>query len=251
MVRNRAIEVTPADPFGALLDRVYDAIPHPDRWAAALELLRRSIGAAGAHLQIRTAQGGRVRVLRFTSEGYDARLSDAYRRRLFREDPYWPAQAAAKPPALLLGRDVLRAEAVRATPFHEEYLAPQRLEDPIFLVAARRAPDVVAAIGIDRRAGTPPWSEAQVALAARLLPHAARWLDLSLRTRAEAEDLSTVLGALECLPAGLVLLDRRGEIGWCNRAARAALDEGDGLRRDARGALHAWHREDAARLAEL
>lgn len=202
-----------------ILEAVYDAVPHPDRWPAALDLARAALGARAVALQVSTpARGGRpAAMLRWTSSGLDAALEDRYR--------------AGLPEAEALAPQGLRAPALFAVPHPDE--------------RAR------AALLVYRRESDPAMGADAKALADALVPHVARSLALARRQRQDADDWLTLLHALDRFTTGLLLVDALGRVAWASRVGEAILAAGDGLSRGKDGLLEAKERGDREALKAL
>jgi DNA-binding CsgD family transcriptional regulator len=62
-----------------------------------------------------------------------------------------------------------------------------------------------------------------------IVPHLSRSLGVMQRLRSAELAVSTTLTALDRLPSGVLLLDRRGAVAFANHSAQRMLENGDGL----------------------
>jgi DNA-binding CsgD family transcriptional regulator len=105
-------------------------------------------------------------------------------------------------------------------------------------------------LGIVRDVRSDLYTPEQVAFVQRLGPHILRAVSLNRQFAALADERRAFAGALDKLQAAVFLLDEKGAVRDCNRAATELLKEGDGIAA-VRGRLVATNPNSQARFAEL
>lgn len=136
-------------------------------------------------------------------------------------------------------------------PFYAEFLPRDDLR---YFIAGTLRNDAHC-IGLITAQRTPRQGHVEaedIAAMHHLLPHFGQALDLHVRLRAQTSRAGALETTLDQLAAGVVLLDARGRVLFCNRAAANLLAKGDGLTVD-EGALRpsaGWAARELGRAIE-
>lgn len=228
-----------------VIQAIYAAASSPDLWPAALDLVARDTGATGSMLAVHgpDAQTSAL-LLSKPRDDYDQRYLT-----LYLDNPYTEALRRVPPERPVIGATLVAPERLRRTAFHADILAPQNIEEVVFF--AHAALSQGGASGGLCLVLDPDQAERREAVAdrlARLTPHLARAIDLSLH-RDQTSRIGNAL--LEAMDQATLLLDHRGHIVAANRAADNLLAEADGLLIERNGGrrLALAHAGEARRLA--
>ena len=210
--------------LGATIGRIYDCVLHPESWQPVMADLGALIGSRRVTMGVVTA-GGQVPALGI-QHGVDA------------DDPW--DQYAPINPLLPLGLTwpidkafvALRdygAEALTATRYHREYLAPRGMRDALYLLAIRDGATFggLTVITHDDRG---PITDEEAAGFELVAPHVRRAIEISNVLGAQRLAAETYRAALDELEAAVLILDAGGRLSFANPAAEALLARGRALR---------------------
>ena len=206
--------------FLSALEAIYDAAAVPQLWQVALDRVARCVDAVGAALQDQLQDGSFAMI---ASPGLQT-ATDDYLQGWWRQDIR--AQRAMER-GLFLNKgyatdlDAVTPDEMRAHPFFTDFL-PRHGLGPSLAVAVAPSPRVIVSLGVQRAAGRPPFSTAEIQLVQRLARYAEKSLRLSVRLF-NAESVAQSLGdLLSRLGAGVFLLDDDARVVFSNAAADRA-----------------------------
>jgi len=235
--------------LGALLDRLYEAPLEQKGWASFVGTLERSLGGGVAMLCMPAPSIDEPGVVVAPSLGLE--FIESYRETYFRSDP-WLREANTLP----VGGVVIReghvgGQPLAATSFYREWMEPQCLLPDFLLggVADRDAHQPPSLITVFQRIGTGP-RERVIGLLRALMPHLRRALRIHFASARLHAERGALAAAMDQLPQGVIVIDRRHRVHATNRCADRLLARRDGLILD-RDGLHAARPEDEARLRHM
>ena len=233
----------------ALLDSLYDAPHEAKGWSSFLRRLERSLGGGVALLYMPVPSSDDPGVLVATSLGVE--FSESYRDSYFRCDPWLRDMNSLPIGDVAIHRGRVGGHALVESSFYREWMRPQGLLPDLMLggVADRDAQRPGSLIRVFQRTDTCPDGGA-LELLRELMPHLRRVLRThfgSARLEAERDALAA---AMDQLPLGLIVLDRRYRVYLTNRCADRLLSRRDGLFLD-RDGLHASRPDDEVRLRHV
>jgi DNA-binding CsgD family transcriptional regulator len=218
-----------------LIGTAYDAALRPELWPAHVERWRSVLNAAQARFVLYDLlnRSGSVEV----SAGVDPSFNRLYHERFARLNPWVRAgHDAIKPGRVLHGEMLLsNAELVR-TEFYNDFLRPQ---DVLYCSAAVlfSSGTVVGALITGRSDKAGRFTDDELDLQQRLLPHLQRAAELHRRL-AEAETAKAgLLGQIEVMPTGAMIVDETARLVAMNRTAAEVFDGGDGVALGAAGRI--------------
>ncbi|RUM20045.1 helix-turn-helix transcriptional regulator [Rhizobium vallis] len=230
-----------------IIDAVYQAAARSELWPDTLCSIVDYVGAVGGNI-VYQAPDGRGSFL------IPGRMRDDLNRLYLRQytgNPYARAFEKVKPGEVVIGNELIDAEAVRHSAFYADICEPQNIFNQLFLPHAslhERGGIGGVALFLSRRQDE---HAADAAARLKLLsPHMARAIDLSFQMSriARAPELSQRL--IDAIADAAVLIDGRGAILLVNTAAEALLQRADGifLSRSERPSLAAHISESSLRL---
>lgn len=196
-----------------------------DAWAISLVLRPPAAGDSGVILnQVRPASGADTNLTVRLADPSDWQ-SLAYREQFFALDPF----INLPPGKVVTLQELLPMPELLASEYYHQYLKPAGV---LYILGA----DIGAPGGpwarfrLSRGPDEAPFSEADKALAALLLPHLEQAIQLHYRLNRVESERDLYAGAVEQLAVGTILLDEHGKVTKCNQLATRILDENDGLR---------------------
>ena len=218
-----------------LIERIYDAALAPERWAEFLEALADALDGHFANIAYTNAAYTHTRqsaAVRFAPEA----------QRLYREhyaalDPWAHAaiqRGLMRTGVVGLGREIVSRHELEQTEFHNDFGRALGLEGGISAIIHSDA-RVIASVSISERRGGPTFSDADLLLVQRLLPHLQRAYQVHERLIGLAHASQAAEDVIDRMPFGVILLDANARPVLVNRAAQQILALNDGL--TLRGAL--------------
>lgn len=198
---------------------IYACALQPERWPAALHDVAEELDGVGGLLIHRRDDGSFGTLvspgLRHAVDVYE-RIWWRYDIRAERAIAGLYAEAAG---AALTDRHMVSENEIRTHPIYTEFLVPLGL---MWAASVQVSPRSGAQVGLSvlRAVGTPPFSDADLAVLADLGRHAEQALRLGLRI-VEAEAVNMGLGdALSRLSSGVFVVDRARRVSFSNARAR-------------------------------
>ncbi|RIL04647.1 MAG: hypothetical protein DCC71_13300 [Proteobacteria bacterium] len=218
-----------------------------EQWARALDAIAALIGGNGALLFVRDETVAELQIAARSSR-YLAVDAEHYLTTLARDDEIrWVSVLDAAPPRTIVDDEDIWPDrsAYDAMPS----VAFLRALHLYHRVAVRPCAhggwkDSLTVLYDDRRGGIRPSESRRLAL---LVPHVARAIEVQRPFRLLHQRFGAVLGALDHLGIGVLLLHEGGEILLSNHEAQRILDAKDGLARSPHGRVEA-NGEPAVRL---
>lgn len=210
--------------LSATIGTVYDCVLRPEGWEPLMAELAAMVGGRRAHLGVATAHGQVVTL----AVNHGIAVDES----LYRYGPLnpmlplgltWPQDKA-----LVASRDY-GLEALHATRYYREYLAPRGDRDALAFVAVREG----AAIGhwlLVTQEDRPPLTEAEAAGFELLAPHVRRAIEISNVLGMQRFSAETYRAALDELDAAVLIVDADGRPSFANPAAtqRARVERATG-----------------------
>lgn len=228
-----------------LIERIYDAALRPEAWQdVVLHLSARFEGAAVLLGFFRPSEhffGPRFAV------GLREEFADTYLEQLL--DLPWPARAMR----MLADRigpisEMFPPVDIEKTALYNDWLKPQGLAAiwPVGHTLVDEAGEPVGGFAIFRLEGQEPIDRAEIASIQRFVPHLRRALHLHLALHGARTVQHAVAEALNRLPTGVLMLNKRREVVLSNRGAEHIVAQDDGFRLDRNGPCATDARENAA-----
>jgi len=215
--------------FVTAVEAIYDAAPDPSRWPVALQAIADCLGDVGAILIWRRDDGTFGTIVSeslveaqkdYEQNGWSVHelraLRTAERGYFFSGNPF-------------TDRHICSDEEIRTDPVYTQFCARHGL-GWFGAVAVSPDPHVGVALSVQRSAKTrPPFSDAELAILARLGLHVEKSLRLSIRLL-DAELVKIGLSeALSRLSIGVFALDSLGRVVFSNPAGERLLGDGMAL----------------------
>jgi DNA-binding CsgD family transcriptional regulator len=202
---------------------IYDAAVDRSLWPRVLaRLIDRVGGSHGTMVRERPVGGG---------DGVIARMDpDVLQKYLSQCHISEPLKFSSSTPAghFLTDRNMASRDDLVTSRYYREFLRPVGIHSLVTAVLWRGA-DFKCCVTMSRSPQAEEFDVNDLRPVRDLGPHLVRAMGVSLRL-AEASIVSRgAEAALERLPHGLILIDRRGKIGFVNREAEAILAARDGL----------------------
>ncbi len=229
-------------------DLIYDAAIDPDVWPLLLERMavatRSSVGA----FSLEDVGCGEANVA--SHFGTPPETARDYEQRYASENVFkkvggdrLQTGAVINCEAIVPDRELVR------TAYFNEFLRPMNAQHVIAAVPFRQQ-SVIAVMSVLRPIGAPSFDDGDLARFRRVMPHLKRAVAIHRRLVGVDVAGTRTAAAFDRIPTGVVLLDQRGRVILCNRAAQLTVDEGDGLLLGVDG-LTAAHPTEAVILARL
>jgi len=202
---------------------IYDAAVDPALWQRVLErLIDRVGGSHGTLVRERSDGGGNGAIARMDPDVLHQYLSQCH---ISEPLKFSPSTQAGE---FLTDRQMASREELLASRYHHEFLRPVGINSLVTAILWRGA-GFKCCVNLHRSPQTDEFDARDFRLVRDLGPHLVRAMGLSLRL-AEASIVSRgAEAALDRLSHGLILLDRRGKVGFLNKAAEAMVAARDGL----------------------
>ncbi|HYN39491.1 MAG TPA: helix-turn-helix transcriptional regulator, partial [Rhodospirillales bacterium] len=124
--------------------------------------------------------------------------------------------------------DIATGDALKASPFHRNWLRPTGLHHHLFALVDRQG-SVATFLVLARRDGKADFGDDSRRDLQQLLPTLARALGSGAGIRQLRALERAVLRAIDALPMGVVVLDRNGGVIEANPFARKLIEVGEGL----------------------
>ena len=235
----------------------YDGATSPELWSAAGERLSRLLDARVGVSRVGTVPAGLGELVFYNgpTPSSPPEYAEYYRT----IDPYLAVARAPLPVDArfgMLGQEVLDQRAYQRSEFYTDFGRALGLGH---LLGARNqfSDGALATLGLYRPETMDPFGEAERRVAAALVPHLWRALELRQRLRPRL-DAMAALGALDTLAQAVIVVDAASRVTFANAAAARLADAADGGLRLVRLGpashgglvLSAAHRDDAATLAK-
>jgi PAS domain-containing protein len=234
----------------ALVDTIYAGILDTTAWEAAIVEICRAIGGETAALALHDLHSHGVTDIVFVD--IDQRYRRSYGDLIDLPDMQGAFRAVAEGAALgAVTGDHLAAAApdFERSRFYGEWLRAQNLLD---MIAAPLVPSpaVVGGLFIGRPRAAGGFGAGDLDALRLLRPHLVRAVQACLRLNGAMSLARNALAALDLVGQGVLLVDAGSGVVHANRAAEAALGQGDGLTA-AHSALACDRADDTARLRRL
>ena len=237
------------EPVSSLIVELYETAVSPELWSEYLGKLRRltDSGCLAIFFQDRSD----VRLVLGATSGWKRNWIDRYTREFASISPFYAASIRNDGSTFgrfMLGDEMVPRDTLVKTEFYGVFMerAGWLYSDGGIFFAEGTGRGVITT---GRTANQGPCSRESVDLFQRLMPH----LTQAFRIRARLFDvesrMSVLADAVDRLAAGVVLLDDRGGVIHVNAAARAMIDERDGLVLTRLGTISTEHPDARRRLA--
>jgi len=232
-----------------LIECIYDAALRPEAWQGVVlrvsELFGGSPVMLGFFLPGETSFGPRYSV------GLQREFLDTYLEHLLNDLP-WSTRAMRR----LVDRVAPISESFGAefevglenTTFYTDWLKPQGLAPlwPAGHTLVDEAGEPIGGFVVFRAEGQGPFTEPELASLDPFIPHFRRALHIQLALHGARTVQHALAEALNRLPTGVLLLNKRREIVLRNRGADRIVSQDDGFRVDRNGPSVSVARENAA-----
>jgi DNA-binding CsgD family transcriptional regulator len=213
--------------FGETIDALYRAVAEPQSWSEALEQIADHVGGSGAlHVHNDLEQrNGAIVVGRLRDD-----LSNVYLREYVANPVTLAVVERGRIGRPELASRLVDARTVRHTAYHADILAPQSIVDQIALpLASLSGGTHTGGVGITLNQRQADQARTALDRMARLAPHLARALDLSLGVVQHRNEAGRIDELFDALPGAAMLLDGAGRIIRANVSAEEIIGAGDGI----------------------
>lgn len=209
-----------------VVDAIYQTVADTTLWPGTIAHIADYVGSAGGVLAYHDLKS---REAFFISGRMPDELTDVYLSR-HAHNPWCMALAGSTVGSSVFANDIVAPEIIRRTAFHADFLAPQGIEEVVFLthpMLTRRATSGGLALSLSgRQSGD---RDIVAKRLQRLASHFLRALGLSLQVGSFSTAAQSLEAILDLLPHAALLVDGRGRVVRANRRGEALLAERDGL----------------------
>lgn len=211
----------------SLIGDIYDAALDSTRWQELLPAMLKFAGAPRGGLGIATP-GEAVSDVTLTHE-LDPELLQRWQRDFSGFDAVYERQGVAPAGSVFRLWDVVPAEEYRRLGVYRECFGPGGADDHLVTILTS-AGDRGTFFSAYRSESEGPFSAADVHAYTAIAPHLVRAAQIHEKLSAASGAGGAREAALEVLPFGVLLLDRRGSVVSVNREAERIIAAGDALR---------------------
>jgi DNA-binding CsgD family transcriptional regulator/PAS domain-containing protein len=212
--------------FESILDAIYGAAEDPGQWETVLASLTTELSGTGAALH-----AGAIDATGFSfgaAHRVDPEALESYAQHYYTVNPLNRALSRIPVGAAVADHHLIDRRELERTEFYNDFGGRFDITGSVTIMLERTSHHE-ACLGVTRSFRSETFSENQVAFVQRLAPHAMRALALNRRLAAAQNERSTFEAALDRIDAGILLLDWRGAIHYCNAAGQQLLGKRDGL----------------------
>lgn len=216
------------DRLATLVNSINDAMLEPERWSSALRCIADAIGAHGANFWVHDDQLG---IIDCTSIDLDPACVSPYVEHYYANDDWLPpflSHFAAGD--FVTGPDLVHEPVFLSGEFYNDFLKPQDIRHVCGLMI-ENVPHSTTYMSAFRTHGQANFDRADQELLARLVPHLQRTVKIRKRIAGLERAVNTLLGTLDDLASGIVLIDDHGAILFANTVGQRILAERDGITR--------------------
>jgi len=212
-----------------LIELAYEAASDAARWPALLQGLASALGCEVVAFDLHDREARVARVQHHVGP-QDASLQRAYEDYYAARNVFLHARpdltfsgAIRNGEAIVPDRDAMRSE------YFNDFLRRISVLHAVGMVPLREG-SVMALLSLMRRIGAPSFSDDDLALLGRFMPHLQRATVIQRRLREVELERAAASEALDRLQYGVVVLDEQGKVMLVNTAADEMLSANDGLR---------------------
>jgi len=235
------------EPLTPTIVSLYEAVGDSARWPAVLEQLSNRFSGRGAVLFALDPRDG---TSAFSSIAQlDVQYLDLYNRHYVQRDPRIPRALALPVCTPVTDAMVVEPGEYERSEFYCDFLRPQGLRHVLGSILAHE-PSLLSGFGIQRGRTQTSFDATDRAVLGEITPHLQRALRLHLKLGELAADRDILLGLLEQMTFGVVLLGAAGQVLHLNTRAQDIVALRDGLAIE-RGELVPARSGDAATLRRL
>lgn len=203
----------------------YDAGQDWTQWSTALSCLGTQVGADISFLATHDYSTGRGAIERAVGLSPEARVSyvsEYSRQNVWLQEEHQFRSA----PAVLRGETIVPTDRLRASAFHQHWLAPVGISNAVFIVLDRREHKVIY-LALMNQAGSNGFSEQSVTFLRELAPLLRRALFAGKRFQNATKLKRMSVEVLNALPLGIAFIDAQGHVVEANSRAKTAFESGD------------------------
>jgi DNA-binding CsgD family transcriptional regulator len=213
--------------IASTIEAVYAAGLDPTLWAPALAAMTRTVGGAGATLEVieKPLLGHRE----FHQCGFPPAEVLPYLDRYAALNPRLPFALRQRPGEIVYDHLILDPPAMQRSAFYEEFLPRLGLRYCVIGVLANTEREI-AVVTVQRSPGQGHIDRAGISSMELLVPHVRQALDMAARLGAASEVGHALESALNWLADGVALVRADGAIGHANAAFAKIARDGDGIR---------------------
>jgi DNA-binding CsgD family transcriptional regulator len=232
-----------------LVGSAYEAALKPELWPVHVEQWRVILRASQAKFLVYdlAQRRGTIEV----SAGVDPLFNRLYHEHFAGLCPWAEAGVSAiESGQVLRCETLLPAEELLRSEYYNDYLDPQDVlhEGGPVLFSNQ---NVFGALLVGRSEKVGPFTDEELVLQQRMLPHLQRAAELHRRLSEAENACAGLLGAVETRPGGAMLVDDRSRLLALDLGASAVFEQQDGVALNARGEIEPQHPEAATRLTGL
>lgn len=200
-----------------LLQLIHQTPTRPERWVAALDTVKRVVGASFSAVVARERATGNILAAPTCSDAPDQIMVE-YREHYAEIDVVAAALQQFGEGEVITDSRILQNDALRSSEVFNDFYLRRGLRHHLGGFAVNDA-DVTASLVVYRECG--PFGSDEVETMRMILPH----VNTALHTwmRLNRPHPAVTIEDLEWLRRGVILLDERGRLAWMNRAARGML----------------------------
>ncbi len=214
--------------YDDLVHRIYDAALEPAHWPSAMKAIAQACEASHSLVFTplhRPAQGGFAIDFNLPAEMVEcwaspAGLGDPYERACIERGLFADG-------VTMMGVDLVPYEEMVKTPFYKRVFKRMDVGQLCFSIVfdAVDAHKIPTVMSVHRSERSPLFEQQQVEILRRLNLHVSRALGVMFHLRDDAFQVAASHAALERLASGVLLLDGRGAVQFCNAAALQHLGQ--------------------------
>ncbi|WP_179400888.1 helix-turn-helix transcriptional regulator [Burkholderia guangdongensis] len=217
----KEIKTGDADALDGILVRFYDSVLEPDALLDALTAFDRWIGSSVAHLVAWDSATQTAPLSLMTRPEY-LMAGDAYAQYYGAIDPRRALMMRRPVGDVFSCADHFDDRFVGRDEFYQDLLIPHGIRY-IAGGCLFREDTLDIYVAFNHSIGQPAFSATQKRAIRRLMPHLKQTLRLMMRTESLRAGLFAGDRALDAMEQGVVVIDRRNEVVFCNRSAQAWL----------------------------
>ncbi len=216
-----------SEQLSALVNTIYSAAVHPERWSQVLGRLCEALDAAAALLVIEDLSA-EVPAFWSASQGHESRFAEMYFPR-HRMNPLLLAAKDLPCPSVARSERLVSSDELHASAFYQTCLAPSGWVHSLGANLYRSGPHFAYATFL-RTEQAGPYDDDCLVEFGRLSPHLSRAIQIQHDIVKRWQPQGIHSQALQRMAQPVLLVSGEGDIVFKNAAAQRVLDAKDGLR---------------------